>query len=764
LPTISGSISPANNGSGATVTLSGAASATTTADAFGNYSFSALGDGSYIVSPGKPGFNFSPAGQNVTVRGGNVSGVNFTAAAAASKLPTISGSITPANNGSGATVTLSGAAGATTTADASGNYNFIGLSAGSYTVTASKNGFNFSPASQNVTVSTSDVSRVNFIIIFSRSASIDILPGQDIPSAVTAAAAGTAFIIHPGTYRLTKPINPKDGDMFIGQTACAPPTTSCSAIISGSTVIGPQATFDGTNYEVTGQTQQTPPGVNGVTSHCYPGYYGCIYPEDLFFDRVQLIHLYSSTLPTIATGQWWFDYTKHIIYFHDNPSGHLVETSVSPAAFTANHSNNVTLQYLTVEEFAAPIQAGAIDPHTGQASNASPTANVNWVVDHCEVWGSHANGVHINFGTQVYNSYLHHNGQLAIGGGTNSYTINSAVIIQGNLITYNNTSYVSDQFGAGGVKFGNTLGAIIRGNTIQYNHGNGIHMDDNSSNILMDGNIITKNYAGGIYHEIGVGTASVVRNNVIVDNPKEPILGTGGYDLSSMTSTGIDNYCNLLQASGSLAGEHILQIVGGNRTWNGVQLVSQGNTFHHNTIILESVGSQGNTVWRLTDATDNQQFFTGANSIPDYNTYHLGTMANTKFAYDDNTSMNNTAKDWAQFIASGVEPHGSADTNNTSGYPTVAISSPLDQSSVAIPATITATASDPSGISKVELYVDWSLYDTINGSGPYNFSVTASPGVHTVAAMAYSEAGIGLCNAITLTTLSAPTGSAKLRF
>src|SRR4029077_21127668 len=146
----------------------------------------------------KPGFYFRPAGQNVTVQGGSVSGVNFTAAASASELPIISGSISPAINGSGATVTLSGAASATTTADASGNYNFIGLSAGSYTVTASKGGFNFSPPSQNGTVSTSNVSGGNFLIL-SQSASVDILPGQDIPSAVKAAAAGTAFIIHPGT-------------------------------------------------------------------------------------------------------------------------------------------------------------------------------------------------------------------------------------------------------------------------------------------------------------------------------------------------------------------------------------------------------------------------------------------------------------------------------------------------------------------------------------------------------------------------------------
>src|SRR5439155_11240869 len=93
-------------------------------------------------------------------------------------------------------------------------------------------------------------------LTFAQAAVVYIHPGADIPSVVNASPAGTTFIIYPGTYRLTKSITPKDGDSFIGQTACAPPTTSCPAIISGSRVIGPLATFNGTNYQVTGQTQQ----------------------------------------------------------------------------------------------------------------------------------------------------------------------------------------------------------------------------------------------------------------------------------------------------------------------------------------------------------------------------------------------------------------------------------------------------------------------------------------------------------------------------
>jgi hypothetical protein len=75
--TISGNVS--TNGANATVTLSGTASGSTTADSSGNYTFTGLANGSYTITPTKSGYTFSPTSQQVTVNGANVSGVNFTA-------------------------------------------------------------------------------------------------------------------------------------------------------------------------------------------------------------------------------------------------------------------------------------------------------------------------------------------------------------------------------------------------------------------------------------------------------------------------------------------------------------------------------------------------------------------------------------------------------------------------------------------------------------------------------------------------------------
>jgi hypothetical protein len=163
LPTysISGTITPTAGGSGTTVALSGAASATTTADSSGNYTFAGLGNGTYAVTPSHMGYTFSPTSESATVNGANVTAINFTDTAQASTY-NISGTLSPAAGGSGATVTLRGPASATTVADSSGNYTFTGLPNGSYAVTPSNVGYSFTPVSQNLTINGANISGVNF--------------------------------------------------------------------------------------------------------------------------------------------------------------------------------------------------------------------------------------------------------------------------------------------------------------------------------------------------------------------------------------------------------------------------------------------------------------------------------------------------------------------------------------------------------------------------------------------------------------------------
>jgi hypothetical protein len=152
---------------GVTVTLSGTASATTTTDANGGYSFTNLLPGSYTVSVATPaGFLNSPANQGSTATDsdGNSASTSIAGNTDATldfgfyKVGSIGDLVWNVSNGiglqdngvtgvAGVVVTLSGAASATTTTNASGNYLFPNLLVGSYTVTFTlPSGYSASPA------------------------------------------------------------------------------------------------------------------------------------------------------------------------------------------------------------------------------------------------------------------------------------------------------------------------------------------------------------------------------------------------------------------------------------------------------------------------------------------------------------------------------------------------------------------------------------------------------------------------------------------
>lgn len=133
---------------GVTVTLSGSQSSSTTTDAAGNYSFTATAEGNYTVTPSKANYTFTPQSAVFSSLGANHS-ADFSATL---NRHNINGSVTTASGGAipNVTLSLSGSQSSSTTSDASGNYSFTNLPAGSdYTVTPSRPNYSFSPASQS---------------------------------------------------------------------------------------------------------------------------------------------------------------------------------------------------------------------------------------------------------------------------------------------------------------------------------------------------------------------------------------------------------------------------------------------------------------------------------------------------------------------------------------------------------------------------------------------------------------------------------------
>jgi invasion protein IalB len=266
---IAGTISPAPGGSAATVTLSGAASTTATADSTGNYAFTGLPNGTYTVAPSHAGYMFTPSSKSMTVNGTDVAGVNFTDAPQAFS---ISGTITPTAGGSGAMVTLTGAASATTTANSSGAYTFSGLAGGSYTITPNHTGYTFTPASQNVSVSTANATGVNFT-----DSAAAVAPTITTPPAnqtVTAGQTATFTVVAAGTVPLSYQWQ-KNGANIAGATAASYTTPVTATSDSGSTFAVVVSNTAGTvtsaatltvNAPAVAPTITTPPANQTVTA------------------------------------------------------------------------------------------------------------------------------------------------------------------------------------------------------------------------------------------------------------------------------------------------------------------------------------------------------------------------------------------------------------------------------------------------------------------------------------------------------------------
>jgi RHS repeat-associated protein len=112
---------------------------TAVTDQQGNYVFTNLGGGTYILTPGLPGYSFSPVSRTVTLSGANSTNQDFRACQAG--VP-FTGVIRDATTGAilpNITVTVDNTY--TGTADATGHYSISGLSCGTHAVSVNVSGF-----------------------------------------------------------------------------------------------------------------------------------------------------------------------------------------------------------------------------------------------------------------------------------------------------------------------------------------------------------------------------------------------------------------------------------------------------------------------------------------------------------------------------------------------------------------------------------------------------------------------------------------------
>jgi hypothetical protein len=202
---ITGKVTGADNVS---MSLSGPKGGTTITGVDGSYAFSNLINGSYTVTPSKPGYSFSPSSKTVTIYLYNEFDIDFTATPI--QTYSLSGTVTGADNVS---MSLSGPIVGTTSTGTGGAYSFSNLIDGSYTVTPSKSGYYFTPASKTVAISNNNLTGIDFTAtpVFTLSGTVTgaatvtmTLSGDKTGVTTTGASGSYSFSnIENGSYTVT---------------------------------------------------------------------------------------------------------------------------------------------------------------------------------------------------------------------------------------------------------------------------------------------------------------------------------------------------------------------------------------------------------------------------------------------------------------------------------------------------------------------------------------------------------------------------------
>jgi parallel beta-helix repeat protein len=308
--------------------------------------------------------------------------------------------------------------------------------------------------------------------------------------------------------------------------------------------------------------------------------------------------LHVGTLGEVGPGKWYFDYAGDRIYFADDPTGRVVETSVTQMGIEPT-ANNVTVSGLIVEKYATRAQHGAI----------SAENRTGWVISNNEARSNHALGIQVGPSARVLNNNAHHNGQLGIGGTGND------VLVEGNEIAYNNLAHFYAGWEAGGTKFSETDRLTVRGNFAHHNDGPGLWTDTNNINTLYENNTIEDNTWMGILHEISY--AAVIRNNTARRNGFQFTAWIWGAGITVSSSANVEIYGNTIEGNA-----HGISATQQNRGSGAFGAYQVWNLYVHDNVVSMAQGMTG-----LVQDIGDTSCFTSRNNRFERNQYHLGPNA-----------------------------------------------------------------------------------------------------------------------------------------
>jgi hypothetical protein len=422
---------------------------------------------------------------------------------------------------------------------------------------------------------------------------IVLKPGQNLQDVVARHPEGTRFRLEPGLYR-QQTIHPKSRQKFIGQDG---------VVLSGAMELNTWTRQAG--YWRSGRLPPPLP----FHGQCSDGGELCLHREDLFFNDRLFKRV--GSLDELGPRRWY--YADRRAYLAQDPTGQLVELGVTPLAFGGD-AQGVVLENLVVEKYASDAQEGAI--YTDHARG--------WTITNVTARWNHGAGLSFGPETSVYGGSFSHNGQIGIvgSGGAGSR-------IQGVEIAFNNYAGYNPRWEAGGTKFWETTGLIVRHSCIHHNAGPGLWTDNDNVDTIFEKNKVFRNANEGIKHEISY--RAIIRHNLVAHNATSRHDNwLWGSQILIQDSSDVEVYRNLVEPAGAYGnGIGVIYQDRGSGAFGPWRSVN--NSVHHNTIVhRRSRGRSG-----IVTDTGDDRFWRDANNSFDRNIYIVAEKTSEHWTFND---------------------------------------------------------------------------------------------------------------------------------
>ncbi|HMK96833.1 MAG TPA: right-handed parallel beta-helix repeat-containing protein [Acidimicrobiales bacterium] len=175
------------------------------------------------------------------------------------------------------------------------------------------------------------------------------------------------------------------------------------------------------------------------------------------------------------------------------------------AAF-AQEEPNVTIEYLTIENFVAGVGQSAVNHDSGP----------DWTLKYDTITGTTVGAAAAIGDHDVYEyNCLADNGEYGLnGGGTGGVFSYNEVVANG---AYYANAHANLCTGcSGGIKYWAAKDVVVEYNYIHNNYGPGLWFDTNNQGALVQGNYISANDGNGLIYEISYN--ALIQDNTFVDN------------------------------------------------------------------------------------------------------------------------------------------------------------------------------------------------------------------------------------------------------